>query len=163
MNLNNLGQVCAFMDNFRVIFGQFSAYFKDITVVQSFFFPRGRFSTLLKKGERKGERSGYRQDPVISIVQAAHRDKNPYGKREKVTSTVNHTVGGQGPILRRADRPRRASRDPHPAGRDPHLLGHQPGHQGEWALVKETSRTQGLQPVHQGCMVNTKSNMVLTA
>ena len=52
-------------------------------------------STLLVKGERKGERSGYRQNPVISIVQAADRH-NPYGKREKGTSTVqSHTAGGK--------------------------------------------------------------------
>ena len=62
-----------------------------------------------------------------------------------------------------AGKTQRASRDPHLVGRDPHPPGHQPGHQGEWASVKETSHTQGLQPVHQGCMVITKSNTVLTA
>ena len=44
-------------------------------------------------------------------------------------------------LTRWADKTQRASRDPHP-------LGHQPGHQGEWALVKETSRTQGKHPLH---------------
>ena len=106
----------------------------------------------------------------------AHWYNNPYSKRESGTDTPSHymvgmqgpdqtqwawtrphhTAGGQGPIRQRADRPQWASRDPHP-------LGHQPGHQGERASVKETSHTQGLQPVHQGCMVITKSNMVLTA
>ena len=98
--------------------------------------------TLLVKGERKGERSGYRQDPSISVshrkerdlVQAAHRH-NPYGKRDR------DTTGGQDPVSG-------ASRDLTPAGRDPHPRGRQPGHQGERASVKETSRTQRLQPVH---------------
>ena len=45
------------------------------------------------KGERKGERSRYRQDPVISIVQMAHQYKNPYGKRERGTGTLNHMAG----------------------------------------------------------------------
>ena len=129
-------------------------WFMSITVVQSFFFPRGEIpgyrhtqrvqeihlSTLLVKGERKGERSGYRQNPVISIVQAADRH-NPYSKREKGTGTVqSHMVGGK---AQSGDKQR-----PHPAGRDPHPQGRQPGHQGEWASVKETSRTQRLQPVH---------------
>ena len=121
------------------------------------------------KGERKGERSGYRQDPVISIVQAAHQH-NPYSKGKGYGACRAQKGGGQtGPdgqaetFTRWAYRLRRASRDPHPAGRDPHLLGHQPGHQGEQAMVKETSHTQRKQPVHQGCMVITKSNTVLTA
>ena len=53
----------------------------------------------------------------------------------------NRMMGSQGPVSG-------ASRDPHLAGRDPHPLGRQPGHQGEWALAKETSHTQRLQPVH---------------
>ena len=72
--------------------------------------------------------------------------------------------GTQGPIIiQQAGKARWTNRDPDLAGRDPHPLGHQPRHQGEWAVVKETSRTQGKQPVHQGCMVITKSNIFLTA
>ena len=53
---------------------------------------------------------GYTQDPVISIVQAAHRH-NPYGKGDKgYRHRPNHMVGMQGPV-------NGASRDPHPAGR----------------------------------------------
>ena len=73
-------------------------------MVQSIFSQEGRYlgigipreqiihlDTLLVKGERKGERSGYRQGPVISIVQATHRH-NPYGKREKGTGMVHSII-----------------------------------------------------------------------
>ena len=132
--------------------------------------------TLLVKGERKerdlgtGKTQSYKwfkgkKSIDIGITLMAKRG----------TDIPSHyTAGGQGPVrpvgwaqtetlTQWADKTRRASRDPHLAGRDPHPLGYQPGHQGEWASVKETSHTQGMQPVHQGCMIITKSNTVLTA
>ena len=88
------------------------------------------------------------------------------GKESSTSGTLAYTMmGDKGtgharprPMVGRQG-PSGSSRDPHPAGRqdptgqghpgrDPHPLGHQPGHQGEWALVKETSCTQGKQPVH---------------
>ena len=133
------------------------------------------------KGERK----------VIEKVHLDDLDvfdtyKERKGEREKGTGHARHryTTGGQGPVsgasrdptqragktqrasrdpTQRAGKTQRASRDPHPVGRDPHLLGRQPGHQGERASVKETSHIQRLKPVHQGCMVITKSKTVLTA
>ena len=75
-------------------------------------------------------------------MQAAHRH-NPYGKREKGTGTVHSIIWW----ARKAQSVGQAETLT-PAGRDPHPRGRQPGHQGERALVKETSRTQRLQPVH---------------
>ena len=93
----------------------------------------------------------------------------PYSKRERGTGTVQAVIrrvarpGMVQAIIRRVARPGtvqaiiwRAAKTqsagqaetPTPAGRDPHPLGRQPGHQGERALVKETSCTQRLQPVH---------------
>ena len=135
----------------------------------------------------KGERSGYRQDPSISVlhrkerdlVQAAHRyisltakgieirragktqsagqAENPTRRAGKTrraetlthedtqiiqcAARLNHTTGGKTQSAGQAE-------TPIPAGRDPHPRGRQPGHQGERASVKETSRTQRLQPVH---------------
>ena len=51
-------------------------------------------------------------------------------------------MGGKAQSSYWAGKTRRASRDLHLAGRDPHPLGHQPGHQGEWASVKDTSCIQ---------------------
>ena len=95
---------------------------------------------------------------------------NPYGKRES-TGHANHTAGGkaesgdtqkphpqygtrksyggrQGPVRGQVETPPGGAETLTPAGRDPHPRGRQPGHQGEWASVKETSHTQRLQPVH---------------
>ena len=150
------------MDNFRPILRTLwtiSCEFKAL------FFLRGeiqytpserreRYNPVVK-GEGKGERSGYRQDPVISIVQASDQH-NPYGKREGYGTHKKQIYDGwarpsqwgeQRPTWQ-AGKTRWASRDPHPVGRDPHPLGHQPGYQGEWASIKETFHTQGLQPVH---------------
>ena len=134
-----------FMNNFQPISRTLQWY-------KAFFSQEGRYpgyrhtqraeihlGTLLVKGERKGERSGYRQDPVISIVQAAHRYIS-LTARGKEYGTRKSYGGRQGPV--------KGKQRPHPAGRDPHPRGRQPGHQGERASVKETSRTQRLQPVH---------------
>ena len=86
------------------------------------------------------------------IWQVAHQYNNPYGKREKGTNIPSHHMAGrQDPTGKQ--RPSPSGQRPSPA-RDTNL-----GHQGEWAVVKETSHTQGKQPVHQGCMVITKSNI----
>ena len=132
---------------------------------KAFFSLEGRFGTLLAKWETQ---HSSRYNPVVKgkrLVQVAHC-YNPYSKRER---EYQHNPYGKKGYSRWA-RPRQmtgrqylTSTDPHPVGRDPHLLGHQPTCQGEQASVKETSHTQGKQPVHQGCMIITKSNMVLTA
>ena len=48
-----------------------STYFKNITVVQNLFFLRGEIRYTPSERREKGERFGYRQDPIISMV---HRD-----------------------------------------------------------------------------------------
>ena len=115
----------------------------------------------------KGERSGYRQDPLISVV---HRDTYPLRQKGKSTGLAetppdgqarpdgqaeilsarhaNHTAGGKAQSYGRQARPDRQAETLTPAGRDPHPRGRQPGHQGERVSVKETSHTQRLQPVH---------------
>ena len=159
------------MVNFRPIFNglyeKFDAFMDNFKWVKAFFL-RGEIRYTPSERREKGERSGYRQDPIISIV---HRHTNPVvkGKRSSARNTLVHswqkertihrhiTLTAKGKrvpvrytqIIRWVARPSQGtSRDPHPVGRDPHPLGHQPGHQGEWASVKETSHTQRLQSVH---------------
>ena len=160
-----------YLDNFCPILRTFWTVFRHFVQVQSlFFFLRGEIpgyrhtqvaekyiGTLLTKGESNTSTTIQWCKRHIGITLTVKADKG-YGHTQSL-------YGGHARPRQtwQAYRPWRPSRDPHPVGRDPHPLGHQPGHQGEWALVKETSRTQGLQPVCQGCMVITKSNTVLTA
>ena len=88
-------------------------------------------------------------------MQAAHRyisltaKGKEYGQAETLsTGHANHTAGGKAQSAGQAETPPRRAETLTPAGRDPHPRGRQPGHQGERASVKETSRTQRLQPVH---------------
>ena len=89
------------MNNFPVIFGQNSgqnsAYFKDITVIQSPFFPRGeipgyRHTQVAEihwdtpSERRKGKRKRSSASGTLTY--------NPYDKRKRVRGTM----GGQGPV-----------------------------------------------------------------
>ena len=168
------------------LFGLFKGHYGQFQVSLKLFFLRGELpgyrhtqvaeiyiDTHLMKGERK-ERSGYRQDPVISVV---HRDitltvkgkeyrhqYNPYGKRKRVWGTqgpdrqqADRTQPRQAQTLTRwAGKTRRASTDPHLAGRDPHPLGHQPGHQGRAGIgqgdlphTREATSTLRMQGGHK--------------
>ena len=98
----------------------------------------------------KGKEYGASRDPTQWAGKTRRASRDPqYGTRKSYG-------GRQGPVRGQAETPTRQGRDPHPRGR-------QPGHQGERASVKETSRTQRLQPVHKGCKEITKSKTVLTA
>ena len=106
------------------------------------------------------------QDPVSGAGREPHPAgrQDPTGRDPHPRVHANHTVSGKAQSYDgRQDPVSGASRDLTPAGRDPHPRGRQPGHQGEWASIKETSRTQRLQPVHQGCKEIAKSKTVITA
>ena len=141
----------------QVMHHENSAYFKDITVVQSLFSPRGEIpryrhtqrvqeihlGTLLVKGERntgihnlvvKGERSGYRQDPVI--VQVAHWH-NPYGKRERVRDTQ---------IIQRAARPNRMAGKQRPSPRRAETITREGANQD----IKESGHRSRRPPAYKG-------------
>ena len=151
---------------FQVIYGKFDLFQGHYSGTK-LFSQEGRYLGIGISREQKiqwytpSERRGEKRKEKSDLVQAAHRH-NPYGKREKSTGLAETPPGGQarpdgqaeilstghanhmaGGKAQSGDKQR-----PHPAGRDPHPRGRQPGHQGERASVKETSRTQRLQPVH---------------
>ena len=71
-------------------------------------------------------------------------------KKEKGMGHARHRymMGRQDPVSGASRDPTQQAGKTRWASRDPHPLGRQPGHQGAWALVKETPHTQGKQPVH---------------
>ena len=104
----------------------------------------------------KGERSGYRQDPSISVlhrkerdlVQAAHRH-NPYGKRERVPVRYTQLYGGrQGPVRGQAETPTRQAETLTLEGANQHIKesGHRsrrpPAHRGYNQFTKDARRSQ---------------------
>ena len=91
----------------------------------------------------KGERSGYRQDPVISIVQAADRYISLTGKEYGTRKIYD---GQARPSQRGRQRPPpggQASRDPHPGGQRP-------------SPVRAPTRTSRRAGIDQGDLPHTK-------
>ena len=160
------------MDNFQPILRTFWTVLGQCQVSTELFSLRGEIpgyshsqvaeiylSRLLIKGERKGEKK--RGEIHLSRLLVKGEIQQYIGtllvKGESNTLTYNpvvwvaHQYNSSGKGEKGTGIPSHASG----VGRDPHPVGHQPGHQGEWAVVKETSHIQGKQPMHQGCMVIT--------
>ena len=159
------------MDNFRPILMNFMkvwCIYEQFQMIYGKIRPVSRtLWTFLSKSKlffsQEGRYPGYRHTQRNTLIHSKWKERGKrkviwcnrhidiYPLRQKGINTrhANHTAGGKAQSYDGQPRPsQRGKQRPHPASRDPHLLGRQPGHQGERASVKETSRTQRLQPVH---------------
>ena len=143
-------------------------------MVQSLFPQEGRYlwyrhtqraeihlGTSLVKGERKGERSGYRQDPITSSTSGTSiyplrqkgkvRDKQrppPGWQKARPDGTCKSYGGRQGPVRGQAETPTRwaetltlegANQDIKESG---HRSRRPPAHKGYNQFIKDARRSQ---------------------
>ena len=121
------------------------------------FFLRGEIQyTPSERREKynlvvKGERSGYKQDPVISIVQMAHQDITLTAKGKEYETCKSYS-GWQGPIVRWAGKAKSAGRQrPPPSGQArPDRQAETLTHEGANQDIKESGHRSRRPPTYKG-------------